>query len=97
MKIVNSTIVSLAVFASQTSFASGCDFAKVARQTVKALVAVDDIKGITAYYGGVQDSDQVSANVKIQLHYTTTNDIYVVKIRNSDCRVLSTELVAENI
>lgn len=74
-----------------------CDVTKAARQAVKAIVAVEDIKGITAYYGGTSGSDSDYTNVNISPTYQGTKDWYVVKVRNRDCRTFSVELRAENI
>lgn len=79
------------------AFAEPCDIAKAARQAVKALVAIEDIKGITGYHGGVKDESRTTTTFNIQLYYEKTKDWYLVSIRNQDCRIISTELFAENI
>jgi hypothetical protein len=77
------------------SLASDCDVARVARQSVKALVAIEDIKEITAIYGGATDGDSLKTTISVELHYPTAKDSYEVTVRNSDCRILDTKLTKE--
>ncbi|MBK9322886.1 MAG: hypothetical protein IPM97_08080 [Bdellovibrionaceae bacterium] len=91
-------LVCLGLFAiSNPSFAGSCDIMKSARQVIKAIVAIEDMKGITAYYGGLKSEDSMFTTVNVQPYYQKTKDWYLVKIRNNDCRILSAELIAENI
>lgn len=74
-----------------------CDVAQTARQAVKAFVAIEDRKGITAYFGSVNNETPDISNVTVQPGYKETKDWYIVKVRNKDCRVMGVDLKAENI
>ena len=76
---------------------ANCDLGKAARQTVKALAAIEDAKGITAYYGGLGEYDSEATFVNVQPVYGAIKDWYVVKLRNQNCHILSVELRGEKL
>jgi hypothetical protein len=76
---------------------AACNVTKAARQVVKSLVAVEDLRGVTGYQGGVEGQDEISTTVIIEALHQAENDRYKIKIRNQDCRTLSAELVGEGI
>lgn len=85
------------VMAIGTFAQANCDVAQTARQAVKALVAIEDRKGITAYFGSVNRETPEILSVTVQPGYKETKDWYIVKVRNKDCRVMNLDLKAENI
>lgn len=68
---------------------------RVARQTVKALIALTDAPPVYAYYGGAVNQDAETITVAVEPRFERTKDRYEVRVRTSDCRVLSAKLVLE--
>jgi hypothetical protein len=70
---------------------------KIARDAVKALVALADVPNVIAYYGGVESDSDSAMVVHVQPHYQYTKDWYKVTVRKSDCRVLGATLFQEDV
>ena len=68
-----------------------------ARNAVKALISLSDLPHVIAYWGGVQKHENGYTVLTVQPHYEKTKDWYKVTVRNSDCRVMDTVLIAENM
>lgn len=97
MKIFT-TVTFLTLFLiSNSLFASDCYPPKAARQIVKAIVALEDIVGISSYFGGVTGDNPIETEVLVEPHYISTKDTYKIRIRNTDCRIIKVELLAENV
>lgn len=70
---------------------------QVARDSVKALIAIAQVPTVVVYYGGVESEENGIMLVNIQPHYQTTKDWYKVSVRTTDCRAVNVSLFAENI
>lgn len=91
------TFISIGSFASNTACTSLNTQTKIAREAVKALIALADVPNVEAYYGGVESNQNGLMTVNVQPHFKFTKDWYKVVIRNSDCRVITVSLVHENL
>jgi len=102
MKIFVATLLFLATFSAQAlETKTACtDFntqTKIARDAVKALIALAEVPAPTAYYGGVAGERDGKMIVNVQPRFTYTKDWYKVAVRNADCRVMSVDLYAEGL
>jgi hypothetical protein len=90
-----SAVLSLGFSAIAGVCAHGSYDTKVARDAVKALIALTDQK-VVSYYGGAKSNVKYT-EVTVEPHYESTKDIYKVQIRNADCQVLKVDLKAEKV
>ena len=96
---MNRLIVILVLLVTNSAFAieDTCDVSKTARQMVKSIVAIADIRGVTNYYGGSVGGIPGETIMRVEPHYTSFKDSYDITIRDNDCRVLQVKLVGENL
>lgn len=97
MSFVRFALFTFLVLVTSISKALACDTSKVARQVVKSLIAIEDIKGVKALYGGALRPTDNDVIFKIEPHYETTKDSYEVVLRSKDCRVLGVRLIGQSL
>jgi len=94
---INIILCVLITIASSLTYAGECDTTRTARQMIKAIIAIEDTRGVNAIYGGTSVITSDATLVKVETHYQAKKDSYEIAIRNSDCRILETKLVKENL
>lgn len=100
MKILLSAISVFLAFNVSAAETACSDFntnTRIAREAVKALVALAQLPNVISYYGGVESEVDDITVVNILPHYQNTKDWYKVSVRNSDCRVTNISLFQEEL
>lgn len=98
MKILSTIAIFILSLNATFSFANTCDPTRVAFQTVKGIVAVEQVQGIVGIRsGGIAAATPGVKGFLAEVHYARTKDVYKILVTEADCRIFELKLITKNI